>query len=236
MTQWLIFRLEAPMASFGEEPGNAARGTAQTPTKSALCGLVGAALGVLRDDGEGQHALAEHYRFVVRADQTGVLLRDFHTYQSLPSAKGKPQTRAAALKQEDDLVTSITRRDYRADVAYTVALRAAVQVPRWSLETIKGALQRPVFALSLGRRSCPLGAPLGPVLAEADDGPEAMRLYERHWSDGRKLVIGKVHSAEVPEDLGPSNHLRQRWRRHDQPLDRTTWQFATRSEWMEEIG
>lgn len=224
------------MASFGEEPGNAARGTAQTPTKSALCGLVGAALGVLREDRDGQRALAEHYRFVIRSDRTGTLLRDFHTYQSLPSAKGKPQTRAAALRQVDELVTSITRRDYRADVAYAVALRAAVAAPRWSLATIEGALKRPVFALSLGRRSCPLGAPLGPVLITADSGPEALRLTDRPQPDGRKRVIGKTHSAEAPEDLGVTNQSRTQRRRHDHPLDRGTWHFASRSEWVEEIG
>lgn len=64
------------MASFGEEPGNAARGSAQWPTKSALCGLVGAALGVLREDRDGQTALANDYRFVVRAERRGTLLRD----------------------------------------------------------------------------------------------------------------------------------------------------------------
>lgn len=232
MTQWLTFRLEAPMAAFGEEPGNAARGTAAWPTKSALCGLLGAALGVLREDRGGQQALATEFRFVVRADRTGTLLRDFHTYQSLPSAKGKPATRAVALTQSEDLETSITRRDYRADVAYAVALRAATEAPRWSLDTLAAALRHPVFVLSLGRRSCPPGAPLDPMLIEATSGPEALAATDRAAKPGQS----RLHAAEAPDDLGPSNRHRQKRRRNDQPLDRVAWHFATRDEWVEEIG
>lgn len=224
------------MASFGEEPGNAARGTAPYPTKSALCGLVGAALGVLREDGEGQRALAGQYRFVIRADRPGTLLRDFHTYQSLPSAKGKPQTRAAALQQEDDLVTSITRRDYRSDVAYAVAMRATAETPRWSLEEIATALRHPVFALCLGRRSCPPGAPLAPLLIEAETGPAALLAADGERMEDPRLPPSRMHAAEAPDDLGPSNRSRRRHRRADQPLDRTTWHFATRDEWVEDIG
>jgi CRISPR system Cascade subunit CasD len=232
MTQWLTFRLEAPMAAFGEEPGNAARGTAAWPTKSALCGLLGAALGVLREDRGGQQALATEYRFVVRADRTGTLLRDFHTFQSLPSAKGKPATRAEALAQSENLETSITRRDYRADVAYSVALRAATEAPRWSLEALSQALRHPVFVLSLGRRSCPPGAPLDPKLVEAPTGPEALVAADNSAKPGRS----RLYAAEAPDDLGPSNHHRQKRRRNDQPLDRIAWHFATRDEWVEEVG
>lgn len=233
MTQWLTFWLEAPMASFGEAPGNADRGTASYPTKSSLCGLVGAALGVLREDSAGQRALVDGYRFVIRADRPGTMLRDFHTYQSLPSAKGKPQTRAAALRQTGDLVTSITRRDYRIDVAYAIAMRAAGDAPKWSLDVIAEALRMPVFTLFLGRRACPIGAPLAPRLIEADTGPAALiAAYPMPNSDGTSVR----HAAEATEDLGPSNAARQRNRRTDLPLDRATWTFATREEWVEDIG
>lgn len=233
MTLWLTFWLEAPMASFSEEPGNAARGTAILPTKSALCGLVGAALGVLREDTAGQQALANDYRFVIRADRPGTLLRDFHTYQSLPSAKGKPQTRAAALRQNDDIVTSITRRDYRSDVRYAVAMRATAEAPAWTLDEIADAMRHPVFILCLGRRSCPPGAPLKPTMIEAASGPVAIR--EAFPMPGSKPLSVR-HAAEAAADLGPSNAARQRRRRTDHPLDRRTWTFATREEWVEDIG
>lgn len=236
MTQWLVFRLEAPMAAFGEDPGNAARGTAQWPTKSALCGLVGAALGVLRGDSEGHRALANDYRFVIRADRVGTLLRDFHTYQSLPSAKGRPQTRAAALRQADDLVTSITRRDYRIDVAYAVAMRATTADPKWPLDRIAAALRRPVFVLSLGRRSCPPGSPLGPILVDAVDGPVALENITLAPGRDHSPRTQRTHAAEAEEDLGTSNRARQKRRRHDVPVDRNTWHFAVRDEWVEDIG
>ena len=46
---WLVILIAAPLASFGEEPGNARRGSSDRPTRSALLGLAGAALGDRRE-------------------------------------------------------------------------------------------------------------------------------------------------------------------------------------------
>ncbi|CAN0539557.1 unnamed protein product, partial [Scytosiphon promiscuus] len=111
MTEWLVVTLAGSMASFGEEAGNAQRSTADRPSRSALIGLAGAALGILRDDTEGQRRLARAFRIATWTLQPGTLLSDFHTYQSLPSSAGRPSTRAEALKRRSDLATSITRRE-----------------------------------------------------------------------------------------------------------------------------
>lgn len=224
MTDWLTFTLAAPMASFGEAPGNASRSTADRPSKSALTGLIGAALGVLRQDAAGQAALAEGYRFVTRSDQAGVPLRDFHTYQSLPSAKGRPMTRAEALAHPE-IVTSITRRDYRCDVLYRVALRAEEAAP-FPLAAVAAALNRPRFLLYLGRKSCPLARPLDPKIAEAASGRQAI--------DARFAPVrGAVIAAETEADLGPGESVRWRERRRDAPRDRTRWTFAARDDYLE---
>ena len=61
MSGCLVVVLAAPLASFGENAGNVRRGTADRPTRSALIGLAGAALGVERADSTGQQKLVDSF-------------------------------------------------------------------------------------------------------------------------------------------------------------------------------
>jgi CRISPR system Cascade subunit CasD len=241
VTRWLVITLIAPLASFGERAGNAERSTADRPTRSALIGLAGAALGVWRDDAKGQEALRRSFRIATATVGAGSLVSDFHTFQSLPSAKGKPQTRADALAQRHDLVTSITRREYRADVWFEAAY-AAENDARWSLEELAEAFRRPRFTLFLGRKSCPLAAPLAPVIEEAADLQELFRRRRdnsvflndnsglRDWLSWRHK--GGPIAAEREEDLGQGNRTPRLHRRQDEPGNRIAWQFSARREFI----
>ncbi len=240
MTRWLVVTLIGPLASFGERAGNAERSTADRPTRSALIGLAGAALGVLRSDAEGQEALRRSFRIATATMGAGSLVSDFHTFQSLPSAKGKPQTRADALAQRHDLVTSITRREYRADVWFEAAY-AAEDDARWSLEELAGAFRRPRFTLFLGRKSCPLAAPVDPVIEEAADLQElfSRRRVRSVYLDSKSPLCDRLSwrrsggpiAAEREEDLGSGNRMPLH-RRQDDPGSRIAWQFAARPEYI----
>ena len=59
MTDYLIFRLYAPLASWGEAAVGETRPTATYPGKGAVLGLLGAALGIRRDDDAGQAQLRD---------------------------------------------------------------------------------------------------------------------------------------------------------------------------------
>jgi CRISPR system Cascade subunit CasD len=50
MMEYLLFRLYGPLASWGEIAVGESRHTATYPGKSALLGLLAAALGIRRDD------------------------------------------------------------------------------------------------------------------------------------------------------------------------------------------
>lgn len=115
-------------------------------------------------------------------------------------------------------------------------MRAVVDHPRWALKEIALALRYPAFALYLGRRSCPLGAPLRPEIFDVVAGPEAVLLSSAKSHSGHRGGDRPIHAAECSEDLGGSNRGRHRRRRTDQPLDRSAWHFGTRDEWAEEIG
>ena len=231
MTEWLIVTLAAPFASFGEEAGNVRRGTADRPTRSALLGLAGAALGIDRVDAERQRALAASFRVATRTLCTGTLVPDFHTYQSLPSAKGRPRTRAEALSHSLDLATSITHREYRTDVRYQAAYRA-IPSGRYSLRELNAGFEKPAYTLYLGRKSCPLSHPLSPEIIEAQTVIDA---FKRH-SDGPSspsagLRTHGLIAVEDRADLGsPDASLRTRMRM-DEPGDRTNWQFGQRREY-----
>src|SRR5687768_6196821 len=122
MPLFTVFTLAGPLASFGGVAGNERRGSLARPGHSLLVGLVAAALGIRRNEEARLAGLSGACRFAVRADASGQLLVDYHTVQTAKERRGfRPQTRRALLA-EGDLVTTLTEREYRTDVCFTVAL------------------------------------------------------------------------------------------------------------------
>lgn len=235
MREWLVIQLVAPLASFGELAGNVRRGGRERPGKAALLGLIGAALGVRRDDAVGQSALAESYDVAIRSWRDGEILQDYHTIQSLPRGR-KARTRADALARRGELVTSITLREYRCDVLHEAAF-APRDGARWTAGQIAEALRRPVFALWLGRKSCPLGAPLAPRVVTAVSPEAAFTSAERLLHEGWAASLG-VGADDQPIRLAVEASERGALegqsvtavRRRDVLVDRATWRFTEREE------
>ena len=216
MPDYLVLALVAPMGAFGELAGHERRGTHMWPGRSAILGLLGAALGIRRDDGAGQAGLAD-WRMAVSVLGQGHGFEDFHTVQTVPSARIKlPDTRRAALAAltpADNAV--ITRREYRTDCCFGVALWGGQ-----GMDALQAALKRPVFTPYLGRKSCPLSAPMAPDTVTAADAVAALaqvKLPDR-LAGATPLLIASD---------GPLEGARQetRW---DDPIDRTAWHFAPR--------
>ncbi|MVA25246.1 type I-E CRISPR-associated protein Cas5/CasD [Agrobacterium vitis] len=163
MQDWLVICLRAPLASFGGNAGNAERDTSDLPTRSALIGLAAAALGIEREDGEGQAQLARGLVTAAALYDRGHPLTDFHTFQSLHQAARGAATRAEALGKTAHLETSISRRHYRADGLWQGAYcLSGLSEGQMTLEILKEAFEAPHFTLYLGRKSCPLSHPLAP--------------------------------------------------------------------------
>ena len=237
MGQWLVICLRAPLASFGENAGNAERGTSDMPTRSALIGLAGAALGIERTDAAGQARLAHSLVTAAALYQRGHPLADFHTYQSLhQSAKGAA-TRAAALERKDYLETSISRRHYRAGGAWQAAYRLSDAADDFALAGLASAFDAPRFVLYLGRKSCPPSHPLAPRLIEGETVVDAFRAHFDIVSTtfGEALSL-KAVSVEVRRD-GPASNRPRAHLRQDDPRDRSKrWTFGQRQEWRFAIG
>lgn len=234
MRQFLLFRLYGPMAAWGEVAVGEARPSAAHPSKSAVLGLVAAALGIRRDEEERLHQLGSSCGFGVRVDASGELLRDYHTAQVPPERrKVRYYTRRDELKS-DDLYTILSSRDYRTDSCYTIALWSTAQ--SCSLSDMQQALLQPKLPLYLGRKSCPLSLPLDPKLIEAHDLKAAFDLYEVA-ADGfvASLLKGDEERRYYWEQLDSTDagmEPTMRYPRRDVVRSRKRWQFAERDEFF----
>lgn len=230
MRDYLIFRLYGPLAAWGDIAVGEYRPSFAHPSKSAIVGLLAAALGIRRDDEERQNALVEGCSFAVRVDAMGTMLRDYHTVQVPPAKKGVMHyTRHSELSVEDLYTIPPSSRDYRCDAAYTVAIEVR-EGPRYTLPQLADALTKPVFTLYLGRKSCPLALPLQPKIITGDSLKEALAgfiLPARelsgiindspallYWEDGQES--GFTHEQVII--------------RRNAPLSRIRWQFGERRE------
>ncbi len=134
----LLLRLAGPMQSWGTTSRFDQRDTGKEPSKSGVIGLLGAALGIDRENWTELEPLAR-LAMGVRHDRPGVPRRDYQTAQRIISADRS--------KIHD---TAETRRAYLADAVFLVGLEGEA---RHLLERIHAALRDPVRPLALGRRS-----------------------------------------------------------------------------------
>lgn len=229
---YLVFQLYGPFAAWGGVAVGEVRPSDTRPSKSAVLGLVAAALGIRRDQEEDQIKLMNSYGFGVKVDCFGIPLTDYHTVQVPPSTAIKGR-RLSSRKDEigvGDLSTILSYRDYRMDALATVILWARDTAAPVPLERMVNALKEPCFIPYLGRKSCPLGWFMEPQIIEADtiihalegavfskQGEEMLPRPERsmlYWdSDG---------NAGVQED--------NEFERRDAVISRKRWLFDNRRE------
>jgi len=173
MTEYCLFRLYGPMATWGDIAVGEERRTSDHPSKSAILGLVAAALGIRRSEEEVHSSLSSGYSFAVLVNAPGVPVQDFHTIHAPPRSDIKRGKYFLTRKDELGigavrLSTIISRRDYLCDMVTTICLwQRAADVP-FSMNDIKNALISPAFVPYLGRKSCPVSMPLQAQVIEAD--------------------------------------------------------------------
>jgi CRISPR-associated Cas5-like protein len=130
---FLVFQLQAPLASWGDTAVGEYRGSYEYPGESALLGLLAAALGIRREDDSALAGLRQGYGFAVGVQDAGTLLRDYHTAQvpGRTALKGRPHaTRRDELAvPKRDLHTILSTRDYRQNAACLVAVQTRVDPP-----------------------------------------------------------------------------------------------------------
>jgi CRISPR system Cascade subunit CasD len=130
----LLIPLVGPLQSWSVDARFGERLTTQEPSKSAVIGLLCAALG--RDRAEPVDDLAA-LRFGVRIDRPGVLMRDYHTALDVASAGTK------------NIDTVLSNRWYLSNAVFLVGFEGASEL----LCTVHHALANPCWPVFLGRKA-----------------------------------------------------------------------------------
>ncbi|NER00265.1 MAG: type I-E CRISPR-associated protein Cas5/CasD [Cyanothece sp. SIO2G6] len=185
----LLLRMRSPMMSWGDHSRFTIRDTRREPTKSAVIGLLCAALG--RPRWESVNDLAT-LKMGVRVNQEGVVQMDYHTVMDgIKSGGGKGGT-------------VISQRYYVADADYLVGLESADATLLQLLDT---ALENPVWQLYFGRKSF---IPSCPVRVGIDDKPLAEALAHslersphslKRIPERLRCVIEVPDSSDVRQDV-----------------------------------
>ena len=234
MTEYLVFQLYGPLAAWGDIAVGEVRLSVIRPTKSAVLGLVAAALGIRRDEEDEQRKLAVGYGFAVRVDRPGEPLADYHTIQVPPSSevrkRGMHTRKDELAADKDKLETILSNREYRMDFVSTVVLWAKAGAP-FLLARLAEALSEPCFVPYLGRKSCPLALPVQAQVVSAENIREALEKVS--FSSGEILgdLIEKGHrdlywDKDGNAGLGPQHEFTAR----DAVVSRSRWQFDIRHE------
>ncbi|MCX6344362.1 MAG: type I-E CRISPR-associated protein Cas5/CasD [Armatimonadetes bacterium] len=149
----LFLRLEGNLQAWGDQQSKfVVRRTAEAPTKSAVIGMLCAALGVSRAQAADEWLpKLNDLRMGVRIDMPGIRWWDYHTVGAgmrIRIAEGG--TKPGAM---------LTRREYLCDASFLVALQGHPDL----ISRLEVALQSPKWTLYLGRKCCP---PSRPILEE----------------------------------------------------------------------
>jgi len=239
MRQYLTFQLYGPLAAWGEQAVGQERDASPQPSRSAILGLVAASLGLRRKQESEQGKLVQSLGLGIKLCAHGLGMRDFHTAQRAKSiARAKHLHPRRDELAHDNIDTVISYRAYRQDSAAVVALWLLHDDDCFDLEAIALAMERPVFNLYLGRKSCPLALPLAPQVRAAPDLRKALDSHHDALNSDDRLPreLRRLFTAPASyywdRTVEPGMQASFQQRRYDQPLNRVRWQFAERQEFV----
>ncbi len=191
----LLLRMRAPMMSWGDHSRFTIRDTRREPTKSAVIGLLCAALGRPRWE---PVADLTALKMGVRVNQEGLVQCDYHTVQdSIKSSGNKGET-------------VISHRYYVADADYLVGLEGA---DRPFLETLDAALQSPVWQLYFGRKSFVPSCPVAIAVSDEPLGEALKHPITLSKAMTRKLPQRLRTVIEVPDSLDVRQDVPINWQK-----------------------
>lgn len=190
-TACLVLRLEGPLQSWGTASRFNRRGTDLLPSRSAVMGILCAAMGLPRGSLAERDWLARCAALRMKAVAVPRLrsgselavrrMEDYHTVLDTQKAVGRNKG------------CHVTRRQYLTDAAFRVLLSGE----RPLLEQAAEALQDPVWGLWLGRKCCIPSAPVFAGLFDTESEAANLclprRIDELDWT-------GDVPSSAEGED------------------------------------
>lgn len=214
--QALAFYIDAPLQSWGASSKYQYRETNNFPTKSAIIGILAAALGI------DKHSTDEAEKIVPLADlkftavkipkaQASTLLTDFHTigggYDKASSQREKmsiPRKASGA-----PFGTVITRRTYLTDASFVAILEGNEA----TIESLKNALLNPVWGIWFGRKTCLPATPLTPTT-----GKDTQQAFDTLLDQLPDLNAAPLDSFERLEEINSDEETQGDYYQSDQPI------------------
>lgn len=188
MHRHVVFTLFAPLGAWGAPNLSAANAaikhTEFTPTRSALVGLIGAALGISRS---GIPDLSAEVRFAYRTD-IHPRLQPKPDYQTITQGR-VPRSGADTWTRHEEIRAAelagvegsiLSKREFFDTGLWTVSVH--LKGPRHTPEALVDALASPVFIPSVGRRAFTLGLPADPAIIDGSGPVEAIGAYGLPWT------------------------------------------------------
>lgn len=228
----LAFVLDAPLQSWGTESRFQRRGTDLHPSKSAVLGMISAAMGL---DKYAENAAEELQPLAALSFGCAVLprvlsgwrgsrastvrqLSDYHTvgggYDEVTERLSIPRSAERGV-----FGTVVTRRVYLADARFLVLLQGDSLL----LEQIRDQLRNPVWGLWLGRKCCAPALPIHPELDTTRDAAvaaaispvRAMAMWEEleRWEETAATAPNTSLVNDQPHSFG-LRHFQPRPVRH----------------------
>lgn len=193
----ILLKFAGPLQSWGTDSHFETRHTDYYPSKSAVVGLLAAAMGLSRSDDENVRKLNQ-LGFAVRIDQQGKLLRDFHIAQKY--------------KRDGSFDRNyVTNRYYMEDAVYIVGVTG----PNDHMQALYASLERPYFQLYMGRRALPvpndylIGIFDEELIPALENIPwQAAPWYQRRYRRSREVNLDIYGDSQLLKTHG-QNHMRR---------------------------
>lgn len=230
----IAFLLKSPMQAWGIDSRFIHRTTFTYPTKSAVIGIICAAMGIDKYLSDANAKLKDLCECEFCAYQLQPLekkesarfetiptLSDFHTIGGGYN-KSNPLHKGFALRKEGNKLTYgeaiLTYRTYIQDSCFV----ALLTYPNEIAEKISGALKNPVWGVWLGRKSCIPSVPIFGGLYESSEDALSSAIKKLNITESIKYKIGsKLLEAESFDDTDTSIQ--------DIPIDFRNRIFASRN-------
>ncbi len=150
MRKFLVLQLQGVFQAWGTHTYEDFRPSIIFPTRSGIVGLLGACLGIERGDIESRNMLNQSVLLTVVsvAPEITRKVEDFHTILNARKVDGTPRREAI-----------ISRREYLCDAKFYLLI-SVKPAAHYALDILEDAVKYPEFTPFLGRKSCPLTAPL----------------------------------------------------------------------------
>lgn len=223
MSDFLVLQLQGVMQAWGTHTYENFRPSSIFPTRSGVIGLLGACLGIKRDDIEYREKLNKSIEInVVSVNPRKIRkIQDYHTVQNARKVDGKPRKEAI-----------VSKREYLCDASFLIFI-AQKNIREVTLKNIEEAVKKPVYTPFLGRKSCPINAPLFLKYCKTEILETAISTVikkintdtlEDEEKDSKEIKMIKNYIIYSEEKLNDSTEYQIR----DFPLKSTVRQFDNR--------